>query len=183
MLIKTRVKTQKFCKGCGKLKPVAEFHWSKSNYDGLNSRCRKCRQTNRLATGGKRYMGLHKRPYPLDGRCEICNTELIRYCYHHWDDNNLNLGIWVCGSCDYFMEGIDEIDKNPFKVDIYHRLKNEAEVMEKAYVYLGPLSPPNNIHKLYSLNGQLTHRWCPHCGNMKQVNDFSKNRSKFDGFI
>lgn len=173
-------KTYKLCLRCGKLKPVSEFHRSNTVYGGLVAHCKKCRQRTRLTTGGKRYIGLSKRPYPLNGKCEICNIELDQYDYHHWDDNNLSLGIWVCKSCDYLAEGIDEIDKNPWKVDIYRRLKEEVEEAEETFSYSGPYSPSNGIYKLF-LNNKQTYKWCPRCGEMLPVEEFSKNRHGWDG--
>ena len=181
MITKGKNKTHKLCRGCDKLKPVADFHRNKSGYDGLVSRCKECRQRNRLGSGGIRYNGLHKRPFPSGSRCEICNIEFSKGCYHPNDDNNPSLGIWICGICDYFIEGIDEIGKNPWKVDIYHKWKEGIESLPETLINPGPFSPLNGIHKLYSSNNTLTHKWCPHCGKMKPINEFSKRRSNADG--
>lgn len=180
MITKGRNKTHKFCPRCGILKPISEFHKANTKYYGLVSRCKECRQETRLLTGGKRYIGLHKKPFPLNGKCEICNIELDKSCYHHWDDDNLNLGIWICNSCDYFVEGMDEIDRNFRKVDIYHKLKKEIEDLPEILIHSGPFSPPDGIHRLF-LDDKQTHRWCPRCGKMKSINEFSKKRSRNDG--
>lgn len=180
LFIKGERKTHKFCWECLKLKPITEFYRNASAYDGLMPYCKKCMQEAHLMTTEKHYAGLHKRPFPLDAMCEICGKKLKQYCYHHWDDNNLSLGVWVCGACDYLSEGIDEIDKNPQKVDIYRRLKKEVEEVEKAYVYSGPYSPPDGTHRLF-FNGKQTHRWCPHCGQMKPVGEFYRSISQYDG--
>lgn len=176
-----RNKTHKLCQRCGKVKPVKEFRHNASTLDGLGAYCKECLQEYHLFIRGKRHYGLHKRSYPLDGKCEICNMELDKYCYHHWDNNNLNLGIWVCGACDYLAEGLDEIDKNSWKVDIYRELKEEVEDGEKTYVYLGPFKPSDDIHRLYSPNGEQTYRWCPHCGKMKPIDKFNKSHFQYDG--
>lgn len=171
-------KTHKICSRCAKLKPITEFYADKYSNDGLQHLCKKCKQESRLRIKGKHYSGLHKRPFPLDGRCEICYTGLGGqfYDYHHWDDNDLNLGIWVCYACDYLAEGLDEIDKNFWKVDTYRRLKKEIEEAERTYIYLGPFSPPDGIYKLF-LNNKQTHKWCPHCGQMKPIPEFNKGGS------
>ncbi|GAI02239.1 unnamed protein product, partial [marine sediment metagenome] len=131
---------------------------------------------SRLGTVERYYYGLSKKAFPSDGNCEICNSplDIHKIDYHHWDDNNPNLGIWVCASCDFRAEGLDEIDRNPWKANIYRRLKKEVEEAEKNYVYLGPFSPPDGIRKLF-LNGKQTHKWCSHCGEMKLVTEFYHN--------
>lgn len=174
-------KTYKFCPRCSEVKPVNEFHRNAAGKDGLVIYCKKCRQESTLGIKGVKYSGLHKRPFPLDGRCELCFIELNpqHYNSHHWDDNNLNLTIYACASCDYWAEGLDEIVKTPWKVDIYQRLKKEVEEAERTYIP-GPFSPPDGIRRLF-LNGEQTHKWCPHCGEMKLVEEFTKSCSSFDG--
>ena len=63
---------------------------------------------NRLGThiGGKYHkIRVKKRPYPeaceMDGRT---NTQLE---WHHWDDEHLEWGLWLCNRCHKFVEGID----------------------------------------------------------------------------
>lgn len=172
----------KLCWRCGKLKPVKEFHRNVAHYDGLASHCKQCCQESRLGTIGKHYNGLHKRPFPLDGRCELCGIELnpMRYDSHHFDDGNINLTISLCDACDFLAEGLDEIERNLWKVDTYRKLKKGIEEAEKVYIYLGPFKPSDGVHRLYSSNGQLTHKWCPHCGKMKSVNKFYRNCCCYD---
>lgn len=180
MITKGKNKTHKVCAKCGELKPISEFYRSVVIYDGLHSRCKKCEKECRLHIGGKQYANLHKRPFPLDDMCETCGKELKQYCYHHWDDINPSLGIYVCGACDFLAEGLDEIDRNSFKVDIYRILKREAEEVEKNYIYPGPFSPPNGVYRLF-LDGKQTHKWCSHCGCMKSVKEFNRNGFDYDG--
>lgn len=175
-------KTHKFCPGCGEVKPINDFCLNASAYNGLANRCRECckdfSQRATLRTGGKSHRGLHKRPFPLNGKCEICSIGLDKhYCYHHFNDDNLSLGIWVCCPCDYLAEGVDEVGRNSRKRDLYRRLKEEVEEAEKAYVYLGPFKPLNGIGKLYSPNGEQTHKWCAYCGRMLPINEFYKSFS------
>lgn len=171
-----RDKAYKFCPKCQVLKPVGEFFLSRAAYDGLQGYCKKCIRESYLGTRERHYSGLHKRPYPIDNNCEICGMQLGKCDYHHFNDDNPSLGFWVCGSCDYLAEGLDEIDKNPWKVNIYRRLKREVEEVEMGFKYLGPFLPPNNIRRLYSPNGDLIYKWCAHCGLMKPVDKFNKNR-------
>lgn len=60
-----------------------------------------------LGTTGKYYTGLNKRPYPQYIRCELCGNISKKLDYHHWDDNNPNLGIWVCYKCHSVCEAIE----------------------------------------------------------------------------
>lgn len=179
---KVKDRTHKVCPGCHKLKPVDKFYINRISSDGRGVYCKKCKQEGGLTIKGRRYFGLHKRPFPLDGKCELCGEILITYSYHHWDNNNLNLGIWLCLGCDYLAEGLDEIDRNLWKVNTYHKLKEEVEEAEKVYIYLGPFSPPNGIRSLF-LDGVQTHKWCPHCGKMKLVTEFPEQRSRYDGLF
>lgn len=175
-------KTHKFCPRCKELKSVSEFHKNITAYTGLQGYCKKCWREYSLGTGGRQYRGLHKRSFPIDNQCEVCNNRLCfgKLIYHHWNDNNLNIGIWVCGSCDYLTEGLDEIEKNSLKVDTYRKLRKEIEESEKVYVYLGPFSPPNGVYRLF-LNDRQTHKWCPHCGKMKLIEEFSSDQGSSDG--
>lgn len=74
-----------------------------------NTRREKAREHMRrtvLGTGNRLVTGLSKRPYP--GYCELCGREQEkRLYYHHWDDADLNLGIWMCHWCHQIAEAID----------------------------------------------------------------------------
>lgn len=88
-----------------------------------------------LATGATKqgavtHKHLDKRPHP--GHCEICGrTDQMLY-YHHWDDSNLNLGIWVCFKHHRLAELVDE--KGPRVIvglmATYERLRKEIELAE-----------------------------------------------------
>jgi len=52
-------------------------------------------RSSRLNTSSGRICGLSKRTYPAGSNCEMCGGEAERLVYHHWDDDNLNLGLWV----------------------------------------------------------------------------------------
>ena len=68
-----------------------------------------------VTTGHKRIFG-NKRPFPVDEKCEWCGRKRIklechfrlepyrvygkkRLEYHHWDNNDLSKGLWVCRHC------------------------------------------------------------------------------------
>lgn len=50
-----------------------------------------------------------KRSYP-NNVCELCNKQVGRLNYHHWDDGNLMRGMWLCQLCH--MRVAEFIDKN-----------------------------------------------------------------------
>jgi len=71
-----------------------------------------------LKVDGKRIYGLNKRPYP-EG-CEMCNRGGLFLSYHHWEDHNPNMGLWLCNPCHFMAEAVDKGYHN-----IYLRLKGE----------------------------------------------------------
>jgi len=46
-------------------------------------------------------LGWHKvygrRPKPSN--CELCQREVPRLGWHHWDDDHLEFGMWLCWGC------------------------------------------------------------------------------------
>jgi len=51
-----------------------------------------------------------KRPYPTDGVCELCLGRLSEsesLDYHHWDDNDLMKGLWLCRTCHINADWLD----------------------------------------------------------------------------
>lgn len=51
----------------------------------------------------KRITGLCKRPYPSQNICEFCEKGGHKFLqYHHWDDKDPSLGIWVCSKCHLY---------------------------------------------------------------------------------
>ena len=61
-----------------------------------------------LVVGGKRIV-VNKRTRP--DTCEVC--EMVgdytgdRLSYHHWNDSNPHLGLWLCFMCHRMAEGVD----------------------------------------------------------------------------
>jgi hypothetical protein len=60
---------------------------------------------NILFTNGKGYR-VKKRSYP--GICEMCEYNGSRLHYHHWDDNDMRKGIWVCPFCHTMIERYEQ---------------------------------------------------------------------------
>jgi len=107
--------------------------WRRENQEQHRIYCRKYyeehkeerrnyyRRTHLSSGNNKCFSGLNKRPYPEDNCCEVCDKFFPKNLkYHHWDDNNPSIGIWVCGQCHNFVE---LVDKN--LVEKYLKLKNE----------------------------------------------------------
>ena len=55
-----------------------------------------------LATSNGRIWGLRKRQMPQC--CELCGRETQTLDYHHWDNANMNNGLWLCNWCHGFAD-------------------------------------------------------------------------------
>ena len=76
------------------------------------------------------YLKGNKRTRPVDNRCELCTKINKMLGYHHWDDNNLLKGLWVCCRCHLsIIESFERLLKNENKVllDKYLKLKKNME--------------------------------------------------------
>lgn len=83
------------------------------------------RQTE-LGTHGEIIRGLNKRPYM--NCCELCGKYVKNnMAYHHWDDSNLNLGIWICNKCHYVVGAFELVKSGKFSalIEKYEKLKAE----------------------------------------------------------
>lgn len=70
-------------------------HWVRQNYLG------------QVVDGKKVYIRVvGKRAHP--GTCEVCGRADRRLAYHHWDDANYSLGLWLCGACHNIAEAVDD---------------------------------------------------------------------------
>lgn len=73
---------------------------------------------------------LNKRDYPKDNICELCKKFKKKLDYHHWDDNKLDMGMWICSPCCHkFAELIDE-----FGINIVNEYLKLKENIEKEYL-------------------------------------------------
>ena len=59
------------------------------------------------ANGNKKVIFGRKREYPFDEKCEVCKVYGKRLVYHHWDDSEPILGMWVCTRCHNVAEYLD----------------------------------------------------------------------------
>ena len=79
------------------------------NYvEGCRIKSRDHARQNLLGTyvnGKKVLVHVKKRQWP--GHCELCEREDRKLFYHHWDDSNMSLGLWLCLRCHMFAENAD----------------------------------------------------------------------------
>jgi len=83
---------------------------------------REWRTINRVSTTVKGKRGSHKvekRPKPQ--ACEVCGKQDTRLNWHHWNDEHLEWGLWLCNYCHI---GADFIDK---RLDTYLQLRSQVE--------------------------------------------------------
>jgi len=83
-----------------------QHDYYKRHQDRLRPRKRDWHRVH--GVGPKQASSIIKRPYPSDGNCELCHERPTKkLAYHHWDDTNVSIGIWVCQYCHGIIEGID----------------------------------------------------------------------------
>ena len=84
------------------------------------------RANTTLGTRNKFYYGLNKRNRPT--KCELCNHPFHRLEYHHWFNENLNIGIWLCRQCHAFVEYAEKLFSFNINkpIEKYKKLKNNA---------------------------------------------------------
>ena len=59
-------------------------------------------------TGKNKINGFKKREWT--DSCELCGRTIKKPHYHHWDDNNLSKGIWICPRCHRMVEACEHGD-------------------------------------------------------------------------
>mgnify|MGYP001610616493 FL=1 len=91
-----------------------------------NAHRRKYRELKRLGTiinGERCTLKVRKRPKPE--LCELCGGTQP-FCWHHWNNNHFEWGLWLCRKCHRFVGGI-ELGLGPYHIGKYIRLKEEIE--------------------------------------------------------
>lgn len=98
-------------------------YWAKRNWYLRNHKAvLRCARQSQL--GGK-WRGLHKRPYT--GHCELCGETIdSRLHYHHWDDEEPSLGLWLCAQCHRYAEGFDNVGDTKSLFELYISIKQVA---------------------------------------------------------
>jgi hypothetical protein len=104
------------CRVCGVV--LNEINWTPSFRKGNHRVCKRCWnarvvQYHRRNPNWKLYLNEYQKLFSVHtgkGRiygkkrkrtecCELCGRRPSRLFYHHWDDNNLMKGMWVCKLC------------------------------------------------------------------------------------
>lgn len=85
-------------------------YWQRAGYDSkeeFSAHRKRYRRKHMLTTGGRHFRVL-KRDYPEDDCCELCGRKTIKIDYHHWDETNLGIGMWLCYRCHIFAHGVED---------------------------------------------------------------------------
>lgn len=67
----------------------------------------------------------NKRPYPKNSKCELCNNKVKVLNYHHWNDNDLSKGMWLCSREHVYANGIETYLQNIEFRNKYLQLKKD----------------------------------------------------------
>ena len=70
-----------------------------------------------------------KRARP-DNVCEVCGRKVVRLNYHHWDDTNPKLGVWVCSLCHLLVGSFEKGDID-MRIKRYQDLKVTIITLDK----------------------------------------------------
>ncbi len=141
-----KIKRSKICKICNTDLDI-KTNWSRQKYHDY--RCDACLKSysrnwwktspkvpalrkKAAAFTRKHYLGMTvngkskyvkvqgKRAHPKE--CEMCQkvwADGFRANYHHWNDADFSLGIWVCNRCHRIAHGVDS-----GMADVYRQLKD-----------------------------------------------------------
>ncbi len=83
------------------------------------------RRRRGVTKDGRVVFGLNRKP--RSEVCELCRRNSRRLHFHHWDDSDLNIGLWLCVPCDRLGEALD---KGVVEIaDEYAELKRAAVVV------------------------------------------------------
>lgn len=153
------------CYKCKKMVAAEDFHRNNSRSNGRCSRCKKCqlidnfeyrgkhrekvrtytrnyRRRTRIGQGGIKpsfSRVQNKRPYPQDECCELCRRHRpMKLVYHHWNDQNFALGIWICRPCHSGVHFVERVGAKPY-LNLKKRINGEVSLL---------LATPN--HTLFS---------------------------------
>ena len=76
---------------------------------GRRERARAHRRENwaRVTIDGEsKWVHIKKRPYPE--YCELCEMKKKRYDWHHWNNEHIEWGLWLCKTCHKFAEVLEQ---------------------------------------------------------------------------
>jgi hypothetical protein len=75
----------------------------------------------------------NKRLYPLDNKCELCGKIPKKLVYHHWNNEHLEFGMWVChDNCHWIGEALD----TPNFENLKNKYLNLKEIIEHTEIII-----------------------------------------------
>ncbi|MBE3586540.1 MAG: hypothetical protein IMW94_10410 [Thermoanaerobacter sp.] len=83
-----------------RLKNIEKYRQYQRQYD--RKRVKQKRELRRkmvIDYSTKMLWGVRKQPYPLNNECQACGSTHRLLNYHHVDDNNTEIGVWLCCYC------------------------------------------------------------------------------------
>lgn len=107
--------------------------WVADHRESVNKYQRDYQRKYRVETNGKTYCVRNKRLRPET--CEICGLYHNHLSYHHWDDEDLSKGIWLCRFCHPIAEVLDCI-KTPCLEDSLVVDHTRAKTLAQKYITL-----------------------------------------------
>lgn len=118
------------CRSCGN--KLTNKNWLPSDKKSRHYRCVFCERkraklrTQKLRDYRRKYIVrstdnkyLKGKKRPWTSTCEMCEKQPKLLGYHHWDDEDISKGVWVCPPCHVKIEAID----NPELVKKWRDLK------------------------------------------------------------
>ena len=79
--------------------------WYHKHAEEQGNKARENYRKHWLMVNGRWVGNLEKRARPP--HCELCGLAKKHLDYHHWDNNRLSMGLWLCNQCHMFAEVTD----------------------------------------------------------------------------
>lgn len=127
---------------CTKCKvKLTNENWLPSNQKSGHQRCASCERkrakarTQQLRDYRRKYIVRSADNKYLKGKkrawtpiCELCKKRPRLLGYHHWNDDDLSRGVWICPPCHVKVEAVD----NPEFVKKWKNLKANIDEQKKS---------------------------------------------------
>jgi len=107
---------------------ATQLEYYYKNHERMVQERREYKRRHYLTVNGE-LLRVAKRAWP-NGVCEICGSLNDSLDYHHWDDTNPKLGVWVCGGC-HFLVGAFEKGNAESRLAKYQNLKATISALEE----------------------------------------------------
>jgi len=106
---------KKWCQNHQKQRRIHRRKYYERHKKEIIDRLRRTQLTTTINGENVNYYYVKKRPYPKDGKCELCKIHKPN-AYHHWRiEKEIIYGLWICGkgiianACHAICEMIDKI--------------------------------------------------------------------------